>query len=165
MVRGKKKNKKSRIYYSNILPINPKGKEMNLEDREYIKEYILKMLKNGWIVLMGDVETIEVIENVVNLYDTDTNGDFTLIMGNADNIYLTKKTDLLKYKIIEWSDIDDEIYNKLLMIDFVPSGEGVMWDYEMRKECDSEEELNTFYNDYVENIIMNVLGMKEDEKV
>ena len=165
MGRKKKKVVITRYRYANILPINPRGKEMRLEDRKYIKEYILDKLKSDWIILMGDIETIAVIEKIVYTPDTDASDDLAMIMGVDTNVYLAKKTDLLKKKIAEWGNINDGTYNKLVMIDFVSSGDGVMWDYAIRKESDNEEEMKEFYDDFVEDLLINVLEMEKDEKV
>ena len=105
------------------------------------------------------------IEKIVYISDTDTSDDLVLIVGKTDNIYLAKKRDLLKKKIAEWGNINEETYNKLVMIDFIFSGDGVMWNYAIRKESDNEEEMKEFYDDFAEDLIINVLEMEKDEKV
>lgn len=165
MGRKKKKVVITRYRYANILPINPRGKEMRLEDRKYIKEYILDKLKGDWILLMGDIETIAVIEKIVYTPDTDASDDLAMIMGVDTNVYLAKKRDLLKKKIAEWGNINEDTYNKLVMINFISSGDGVIWDYAIKKESDNEKEVNEFYDGFIEDLVTNILGMKEDGKV
>ncbi len=152
--------------------IGLKDKDFQFEDEKYTVNFIADKLKDGWIIIMGDMETIEMIERIVYTPGTSKNKDFAFVMGKilpddktVGSLFLAKKTDLLKERIIFWCNINEYIYDKLVMINIVGSGEGVVWDYSMRtgndsngNDSDSGNDLK-FYDAFAEAIVRNVLKM------
>ena len=146
--------------------IGLKEKEFQLGDERHIVKFIADKLKGGWVILMGDMETIEMIERTMFTPGTDRDKDFALVMGKIlpDNntvgsLFLAKKTDLFKERIIFWCGINEDIYDKLVMINIVGNGEGVVWDYSVRTGDDAGDDLK-FYDDFAEDIVRNILKME-----
>lgn len=154
--------------------LNIKGKDLQLGDAKYSKKYIAKKLKDGYIILTGDIETINMIETAIYTPGTDRNLDFSVIMGRIDpgnkiitNVFLAKKNNLLKERIMSWCNISEEIYNKLILINIVPAGDkkedGVIWDYSiMGREVG--EDINAKLDDFAGFIVRDILEMVESEK-
>lgn len=152
-----------------------KGKDLQLGDVVQTERYIAEKLKNGWVILTGDMETINIIENTVYTPGTSNNEDFAMIMGKilpdddtVTSIYLAKRTDLFKQRIMYWCNIDEEVYDRLIMINIsagpgsgVVAGDdsGVIWDYSMmeRENIDDDAKLNIF----VEHIVKDILKMEK----
>lgn len=145
-----------------------KGKDLQLGDFKQTVKFIADKLKSGWIILTGDMETIEMIENVVYTPGTEKSEDFALIMGKilpdddiVTNLYLAKKTELFKQRIMYWCNISEEIYDKLIMINIglnIKSDDDsrVIWDYSLRGDGDGDE----FYDNLSEEIVRNDLKME-----
>lgn len=151
-----------------------KGKDLQLGDGKQTAKYIADKLKDGWVVLYGDIETIEMIENVVYTPGTERSEDFALIMGKIlpddetiTTLYLAKKTDLFKQRIMYWCNINEEVYDRLVMINIVGIGDrdgnekdgGVIWDYSMmdRENIADNAKLDIF----VEHIVKDILKMEK----
>lgn len=150
-----------------------KDKDFQLGDGKQTAKFIVDKLKDGWIILMGDMETIEMIERVVYTPGTDKNKGFALVMGKilpddklVTNIFLAKKTDLFKERIMFWCNISEEVYDKLVLIDIKSSGDSgvVIWDYTVRTGSDDSDsnsnDLNKFYDDFTDHVVKNMLNME-----
>ena len=150
-----------------------KDKDLQLGDFAITKNYIADKLKQNWVIILGDAKTINTIENVVYTPGTEKNDDFALIMGKIlpedetiTNLFLAKKTDLLRVKLAEWGGISEEVYDKLIMINIVDKGKenGVIWDYSVTTGNDSkdgkQEEKQKEYDDFAEYVVKDLLQMK-----
>lgn len=147
-----------------------RGKEdLQLGDFGHTVKFIADKLKTGWIILIGDIETINMIEEIVYTPGTSKNEGFAFVMGKilpedqiVSSLFLAKKTDLFKQRIMYWCNISEEIYDKLVLIDIIPSGEGVIWDYTLRNENEVGDDLgNKFYDDFAKDIVENILKMEK----
>lgn len=176
MVIGLGKRRKNVIVnLSDIPPINLDNKEFLLEDRDYIKNYIKDKIKDDFIILIGDISIIRDIERVVysgidkNINDENINvkndekDDFVLIMGGKCNLYLAKKTDLLKKRITVWGDIDEKTFDKVMLVNIVSTTHNdmdeIVWDYVVKRESDNEIDEQNFYEEFSEDVLTNVLQM------
>lgn len=150
-----------------------RDKDFQLGDGKQTAKFIADKLKEGWVILTGDIETIEMIERTVFTPGTDRNKGFALVMGKIlpddetiTTLFLARKTDLFKERIMYHCGISEEIYDKLIIINIMPSeygedGEdsGVIWDYTMMEKDvkDDDSALNSF----VEHIVKDILKMEE----
>lgn len=146
-----------------------KDKDLQLGDFNSTKEYILEKLRNNWIVLFGDMDTIHTIEEVVYTPGTNKNEGFALVMGKLlpddevlTNIFLAKKTELLKLKLVEWGGISEEAYKKLLMINIVDKEGGVIWDYSLIM-AEDKESIQKEYEEFAEFVVKDILQMEKYE--
>lgn len=143
-----------------------KGKDLQLGDFGQTTKFIADKLKEGWVIIMGDMETIEMIESVVYTPGTSKNEDFALIMGKIvpddetiTTLYLAKKTELFKQRIMYWCNIEEDVYDRLIIINIIPSKieGGVIWDYSLRGDGDGDE----FYDNLSKEIVRNELKMEK----
>jgi len=162
----------------NLLGWKDKDKDFQLGDFEYTTKFVANKLKDGWIILIGDIDTINMIEEIVFTPGTAKNEGFVVVMGKilsedeiVSSLFLAKKTDLFKQRIMYWCNINEEVYYKLIMIDIIPSGGGVVWDYTLRngKNGNVGNEVgndlnNKFYDDFAMHIVTDVLKMEEYTK-
>lgn len=162
------------IHVPNI--IGWKDKDFQLGDGKQTVKFITDKLKEGWVILMGDMETIEMIERTVYTPGTEKNKGFALVMGKilpddelVTNLFLAKKTGLFKQRIMYHCGIGEEVYDKLIMIVISSissignenignddnKDDGVIWDYSLMNDDDrnDREKLDAFASDIVRNIL------------
>lgn len=157
-----------------------RGKDLQLGDFGQTTKFIADKLKAGWVILIGDIETINMIEEIIYTPGTEKNEGFAFVMGKilpedeiVSSLFLAKKTDLFKQRIMYWNNIKEETFDKLIMINIIPvdgrikerkeGNDGVIWDYTLRNENEVGDDLNEekFYDDFAKDIVENILKMEK----
>ena len=100
--------------------------EPRLIDEDELFDYVRRRLSEGWVMVTGDNECIEQLEETVYTPGTSENENFEVVIAPSRRpggplfytFSLAKKTERLK-DFLKNADINDEEFNTLLAIEFI----------------------------------------------
>ena len=91
---------------------------IKLTGRNEVLKYISSRLRGGWILVFGDIDCIDFLENMVYTPGSDKNEDFEVIITHTIRkiapIFLALKTEDLR----EFLGVDEDTFNRMVALHY-----------------------------------------------